>query len=139
MELFAWRFTHAAAVASGCSETAEVFLLLGLPKSQARHFSCPGKRGRSYGQPSCCALQGGRRHLGRDLGLEFSGGHSHLQRPGKAPESSGISQSGLDLQRKMFACCRVRVDPQGAKETTSLSKRGANAAQTPVCSDLAAT
>lgn len=81
---------------------------------------------------SCRSWQRDRRHPGRDLGGDLSGVRSHLQRPCKTPGLSEIPKARLDSRKEVFARCQVRVDPQAAKETTSLSKRGENAAKTPV-------
>lgn len=67
------------------------------------------------------------------LGGEFSGRHSHLQRPSQAPGLPGIPKAGLDLRKEM--CVHVAGSEwtcKGQKKPRFKAERGVNAAKTPV-------
>lgn len=126
-EPFAWKFAHATEGASGCSETTVVSQeqRLGSHKSQATHFSPAPLLGSGKTQAG----------LWHSVLLYFAEGQAAPRAgiwgrvlrwalpsaaPMQGPRITRNPQTGLDLQRKRFACCRVRVDPHGAKETAQI-------------------
>lgn len=118
-------FARATKGATGFRETAVVSQeqRLGPHTSQATHFypAPPLRSGKNAGLGHRVLLFFAKGRASAEAGIVGWGGGRVLRwalpsaAPKEGPGLSGIPHAGSDLQKEMFACCRVRIYTHGAK------------------------
>lgn len=126
VEPFARRFAHAAEGASRCSEIAAILRARLSPRPSISPWCLlcgPGRQRLASGTASCHSLQRARGHTGRGPGGRVLWQALPSAAPESGPRITRNPQSRFRFAKgNVCARCGVRVDLQGAKETTFQSR-----------------